>query len=343
MEPSLERDIVPSKTANQRWRTIMASIQSDTARSRGDQDTPHVTPVTPEEDMHTILINRISWGAVLAGAVLALTTQLILNMIGIGIGASTFDPASSANPSASTFSLGAGIWWILSGIIAALVGGYTAGRLAGQPKEASGGWHGLTAWALSTLVMFALLTTAIGAIVGGALWTLANLAGGTAQVVGATAQSAFQAAAPTLSRSPDPFASVERAIRDASGGNDPAALRDAAISAVRAAVSSDPAQAQDARERATQALAKSQGIPVEQARSQVTRYEQEYRQSIDQAKQQAMTAAQMATSALSRGALFGSLALLLGAIAAWLGGRKGAVDPTITTGNLVAGRRTRLH
>jgi hypothetical protein len=56
-----------------------------------------------------------------------------------------------------------------------------------------------------------------------------------------------------------------------------------------------------------------------------------------------MTAAQMATSALSRGALFGSLALLLGAIAAWLGGRKGAVDPTITAGNLVAGRRTRLH
>ena len=82
---------------------------------------------------------------------------------------------------------------------------------------------------------------------------------------------------------------------------------------------------------------------MEQARSQVTRYEQEYRQSIDQAKQQAMTAAQMATTALSRGALFGSLALLLGAIAAWLGGRKGAVDPTITTGNLVAGRRTRLH
>src|SRR5262245_49580473 len=109
----------------------MASIQSDTARGRGDQDAPHMSPITPEEDMRTILINLVSWGAVLAGVVLALTTQLILNLIGIGIGASSFDPASSANPSAGTFSLGAGIWWVLSGIIAALVGGYTAGRLAG--------------------------------------------------------------------------------------------------------------------------------------------------------------------------------------------------------------------
>jgi hypothetical protein len=321
----------------------MASIQSDTARSRGDRDAPHITPVTPEEDMRTILINRVSWGAVLAGVVLALTTHLILNIIGIGVGASSFDPASRANPSARTFSLGAGLWWVLSGIFAALVGGYTAGRLAAQPKETSGGWHGLTAWALSTLVMFALLTTAIGAIVGGAFWTLANLTGGTAQVVGATAQSAFQAAGPAVSRVPDPFASVERAVREASGGNDPATLRDAAVSAVRAAVTSDPTQAQDARERAATALAKAQGVPIEQARSQLTSYEQQYRQSIDQAKQQATTAAQMATTAVSRGALFGSLALLLGAIAAWLGGRKGAVDATLTAGNLLAARRAHLH
>jgi hypothetical protein len=321
----------------------MASIQPETARSRGDGDAPHTTPVTPEEDVRTILINRVSWGAVLAGVVLALATQLILNLIGLGIGASTLDPAGGGSPSASSFSIGAGIWWIFSGIVSALVGGYAAGRLAGQPKESSGGWHGLTAWALSVLLMFALLTTAVGATLGGAFWTLASLAGGATQAVGTTAQTAIQVAAPEVSRAADPFGSIERAIRGASGGNDPAALRDAAVSAVRAAVTADPAQAQDARERAAQALAKAQGVPVDQARAQLGRYEQQFRQAVDQAKQQATAAAQMATTAISRGALFGALALILGAIAAWLGGRMGAVDPTLTTGEALAARRAHLH
>jgi hypothetical protein len=321
----------------------MATFQPETARSRGDPDAPHVTPVTPDEDMRTILINRISWGAVFGGVVIALATQLILNLLGVGIGAATFDPASSTNASATTFSLGAAIWWTLSGILAALAGGYAAGRLAGQPKEASGGWHGLTAWALSTLVIFALLTTTLGSIAGGALGFLGNVAGGAAQGLGTTAQTAVQAAAPGISQAADPLARIERSVRDAGGGNDPAALRDAAVSAVRAAVTSDPAQAQEARDRAAQVLAKAQGVPIDEARAQIGRYEQQYRQAMDQARQQATAAAQTATTAVSRGALFGSIALLLGAIAAWLGGRMGAVDPTITTRDAMATRRPHLH
>jgi hypothetical protein len=293
--------------------------------------------------MRTILINRVSWGAVLAGVVIALVTQLILNLIGIGIGAATFDPASSANPSATTFSVGAGIWWTISGILAALTGGYAAGRLAGQPKRTSGGWHGLTTWALATLVIFALLTTTAGAIAGGALRFLGGVAGGAAETLGITAQSAVQMAAPGITQATDPLAKIEKSVRDASGGNDPAALRDAAISAVRAAVTADPAQVEDARQRAAQALAKAQGVPVENARAQIARYEQQYRQAVDQAKQQATEAAQAATTAVSRGALFGSIALILGAIAAWFGGRMGAVDPTITTAETVATQRPRLH
>jgi hypothetical protein len=275
--------------------------------------------------------------------VIALVTQLILNLLGIGIGASTFDPATATSPSATAFSVGAGIWWTVSGILAALAGGYAAGRLAGQPKEASGGWHGLTAWALATLVIFALLTTTAGAIAGGALRFLGDLAGGAAQTLGTTAQTAVQAAAPAITQAADPLAAIERRVRDASGGTDPAALRDAAVSAVRAVVTADPAEAQEARDRAAQALAKAQGVPVDEARAQIGRYEQQYRQAVDQAKQQATAAARLATTAVSRGALFGSIALILGAIAAWLGGRMGAVDPTITSGTLAAARRERLH
>lgn len=320
----------------------MAAIQPEATRSRADRDV-NATSITPDDDMRSVFINRVSWGAVFGGVVIALATQLILNLIGIGIGAASFDPASTANPTAMTFSVGAGIWWTISGIIAALAGGYAAGRLAGQPNSASGGWHGLTAWALATLVIFAVLTTTLGAIAGGALRFLGDVAGGAASVLGTTAQTAVQAAAPAVSQVTDPLAALDKTVRDTAGGNDPAALRDAAVSAVRAAVTADPAQAQDARERAAQALAKAQGVPIDDARAQVAGYEQQYRQTVDQAKQQATEAAQAVTTAVSRGALFSSIALLLGAIAAWFGGRMGAVDPAITTGSVVPERRQHLH
>lgn len=305
---------------------------TDTPRNRGDYDAPHMSPVTPSEDARTIMLNRISWGAVLAGVVVALATQLILNLIGIGVGAATLDPAGGAgdNPSASTFSIGAGAWFVVAGILASLAGGYAAGRLAGRPKESTAGWHGLTAWALTTLVIFYLLTTTVGGILGGAYRTVTSALGNVTQVVGSTAQTAAQTAAPSLAGAADPFSSIEQQIRGATGGNDPAALRDAAVAAVRAALTGNEQQAAEARDRAAEAVARAQNIPVDQARTQVEQYEQQYRQTLNQARQQATQAADTASTAVSTGALLAALSLILGAVAGWFGGRMGAVEPTIT-------------
>jgi hypothetical protein len=309
------------------------TIPADTPRSVGDKAAPHLSPVTPEEDARTVLLNRISWGAVLAGVVVGLVVQLILNMIGVGIGAATFHPMTGDNPEASTFSIVAAVWWTVSGIIAAFVGGLAAGRLAGKPKESTAGWHGLTAWALTTLVVFYLLTTAVGGIIGGVFSTISSAAGG----LGRTAATAAQAAAPAVAQANDPLARIEQAVRDATGGNDPAALRDGAVSAVRAVVTGNPDQAQQARERAAQAISKAQNISIDDARKQVQQYEEQYRQAVEQAKQQAAKAADAAASAVSKGSLFGAIALLLGAIAGWFGGRAGKIDPTLTSGELRAG------
>jgi hypothetical protein len=309
----------------------MAEVyQPDTLRNRGDYDAPHMSPVTPAEDARTIMINKVSWGAVLAGVVVALVTQLVLNMLGIGIGAATLDPGTGDNPTVSSFSIGAGLWFALAGILAALAGGYAAGRLAGKPKESTAGWHGLTTWALTTLVIFYLLTSTVGGILGGAYRTMTSALGNVASTVGSTAQTAAQVATPNLSHVTDPFSSIEQSLRGATGGNDPAALRDAAVAAVRAALTGNQQQAQEARERAAQAIARAQSIPVEQARTQVQQYEQQYRQTVDQAKQQATQTADTAAKAVSRGALFGAIGLLLGAVAGWFGGRVGAVEPTLT-------------
>jgi hypothetical protein len=304
-----------------------------TPRNRGDYDAPHQSPVTPAEDVRSIFINQIAWSAVLAGVVISLVVHVILNMIGVGIGASTLNPTAGAteNPSVSGFTIGAGIWWTVAGIIAALAGGYAAGRLSGTSKESTAAWHGLTAWALTTLVILFLIATTIGGIVGGAFQMMGNAAGNIASATGGAMQTAAQTAGPALvSGTTDAFSSIEQSIRSTSGGNDPGALRDAAIASVRAAITGDPKQANEAKDRAAQAIAKAQNISVDEARTQVDQYEKQYRQTVDQAKQRAAEAADTTARAVSRGALFGSLALLLGALAGWFGGWFGAVEPTIT-------------
>jgi hypothetical protein len=282
--------------------------------------------------LRSIALNRISWGAVLAGVVVAMVAQLILNLIGIGVGASTLDPRAGANenPSAEGLSIGAAIWWTASGIVASLLGGFAAGRLCGKPKEATAGWHGLSAWAATTLIIFYLLSSAIGGVVGGAYRGLTGVTGGIASAAGGAIQTTAQTAAPSLAASADPFSSIEQSIRGVAGTDDPTALREAAIAAVRAAVSGNEREAEQARTRAADALAKAQNIPVEEARTRMSQYEQQYRQAVETAKQKATDAAAVATKAVSRAALLGALALLLGGVAAWFGGRMGAVDPTVT-------------
>ena len=291
----------------------------------GDGDTPNLSPVSPADDARTILVNNVSWGGVLAGVVAGLVTQLILNMIGIGIGASTLNPMTGDNPSAGGFSVGAGIWWALSGIIAAFVGGYIASRLSGRPKSSTGGWHGLTSWALTTLVVFYLLSTAVGSLVGGAFNTVSGAIGGVSHAVGVAAQTAV----PALSQGTDPVASMQQAL-SAPAANDPGNMKDATTSLAKAMVTGDDAQVADAREKVAQAMAKQQNIPVDQARTRVATYEQQFRDKAAQAKQQAAETADIAAKSVSRGALLGSLALILGGIASWFGGKAGTVDPTVT-------------
>ncbi len=265
-------------------------------------------------------ITNISWGGVFAGVAIALSLHLLLNLLGLAIGAGVIDPAQNDTPAAASLSTGSVIWMIVSGIIAAFVGAYVASRMSGRVVRSTGALHGLTTWAVTTLVVFYMLTTSVGALVGGAFSGVTSVFSGA----GSTIATATTAAAPSLANASNPVATIEQRIREASGGNDPQALRDAAVSAVRAALTGDQAQAEDARNRAADALARAQGIPVDQARQQVTDYENQYKQAVEQAKVRATEAAQATATAVSTGSYVAFGALLLGAVAALFGGNMGA-------------------
>jgi hypothetical protein len=275
------------------------------------------SPASASEDAHTIMINKVSWGAIFAGVVVALVVQVLLTMLGVGVGIATLDPGTRDNPAASTFSIVAGIWYVLSGIVAAFAGGYIAARMSGKTAATTGALHGLTTWAFTTLLVLYLLSTAVGSIVGGVF-------SGVASAVGGLGQTAAQTAAPMLEEA-NPLEAIERQVL--ATGNDPAALNAAAVNAVRALVTGDEASKDAARQQAAQALANARGIPIEQATQHVMHIEQQYAQTVDQVQRTATEAADTAASAVSTGAILAFIALVLGAVAGWLGGRSGVVHP----------------
>jgi hypothetical protein len=108
---------------------------------------------------------RISWGAIFAGAVVALAIQLVLTLIGGAIGLATLNPATGQSPSSMTLGIGAALWLVISSLISLFMAGYVAGRLGGTFN----GWlHGLATWATVTTLTLLLLATAAGGLVGAA-------------------------------------------------------------------------------------------------------------------------------------------------------------------------------
>lgn len=277
---------------------------------------------TASDDAHTILLHKVSWGAIFAGVVVALMMQVLLTMLGAGIGIATLDPGTGDNPEASAFSIAAGIWYVLSGIVAAFVGGYIAARMSGKTLPTTGAFHGLTTWALTTLLVLYFLTSTVGMIVGGAFSGIASAVGGLSETVAETA-------VPIVAEA-NPLDAIEAQVR--ATGTDPEALNNAAISAMRALIMGNEADANTARQNAAQALATARGIPLERAKQQVTQMEQQYNQAVEQAKQQATEAADTTASVVSTGALLAFASLVLGAIAGWFGGRSGVVHPVFADG-----------
>jgi hypothetical protein len=145
--------------------------------------------------------SAVSWAAIIGGAVTAVAITLLLVALGSGIGLSSVSPWSSANPSATTFTLLAAVWLIIVQWLSSGLGGYLAGRLRTK-------WvgvhthevffrdtaHGFLAWALASLLVAAFATSTVSSAVSSAGRAISSVAGGAAS--GATQAAANQASGP---------------------------------------------------------------------------------------------------------------------------------------------------
>jgi hypothetical protein len=264
-------------------------------------------------------LRRVSWGAVFGGVVLSLITQFLLSMLGVGIGVSTIDPASGASPDPTTFSISAAVWWTVSGIIAAFIGGWVAGRLSGA-LAASSALHGLVTWATTTLIVFYLLTTAAAGLIGGAFSFLGTTISGVTDTVRSVAPQLASAVS-------GPLGDLRQQI-EGSMQNGSAADKARGTQLIIRVVTTRDVPQQDL-DQAAEIVAQQSGMQPQEARDRLNGWRDTYQRNATEVQARARQTAEATAKTVSRAALFGFVALVLGAIAGALGGRAGSQRRTV--------------
>jgi hypothetical protein len=273
-------------------------------------------------------------GAIIAGAIVALTIALMLNALGAGVGATTIDATGRSSPSASSFGIGAAIWLLIANLIGLGVGGYVAARLSGTSDNTDGTLHGLAVWGTTFLISALLLGNLVSGIASTATTGAASLIGGAAQGAGSAVSAVSEQASNLVDRGKlesSTQGAVDRVQGALSGaGGDPAAMssdqRKAEIGKlVLRRVTDGPLPQQD-RDRLTQLVAAENGVSPQEAQQRIERAEQQATQAARQAEETARRAADTAASSASIAAFSIFAVMLLGAIASVLGARRGTRD-----------------
>lgn len=109
---------------------------------------------------------HISWGAIIAGALVSLLCMIILNLLGLGLGLGTTNP-SEGTRLFSTLSTESIVWWMVSNLMAVFVGSYISSKLAAAPFGFISTLHGILSWCLYTLAFFWILTTSLSCLMSG--------------------------------------------------------------------------------------------------------------------------------------------------------------------------------
>ncbi len=114
---------------------------------------------TPVVDYH----DRVRWGPIFAGIVIALSTQLVLSALGVAIGMSV---GADAQADPNSIGLGVGIWSIISLFIALMLGSWIMARTCGPMNKNTALLNGAILWATTLALSSWLLASGVSGTFG---------------------------------------------------------------------------------------------------------------------------------------------------------------------------------
>lgn len=91
--------------------------------------------------------DRVRWGPIISGLVVALATQLILSALGAAIGATFLAGSGAPRSNAPEVGTSVGIWSIISLLIALFVGSWVTARASGPMNRSTALLNGAILWA----------------------------------------------------------------------------------------------------------------------------------------------------------------------------------------------------
>src|SRR5918994_561219 len=118
--------------------------------------------------------DRVRWGPIVAGLATALTSLLMLSLLGLAIGLTVVNAGDAAAQGGAPNGLGrnSAIWGAISGLIAFFLGGWMAGRSAAVFDRGWGALNGALVFLVAVPITLWLASMGLGAIMG----TLGNFA-----------------------------------------------------------------------------------------------------------------------------------------------------------------------
>lgn len=141
--------------------------------------------------------SAVSWGAILAGAAGAAVLSLVLFVLGTGLGLAMVSPWDRDGASGTAVGVSTIVWVTVVQLLASALGGYLAGRLRTRWVTVHTNEvffrdtaHGFLAWAVSTLLMATLLSSAAGAVAGAGAKAGGAVVGSAVTMAGAGAAAA---------------------------------------------------------------------------------------------------------------------------------------------------------
>jgi hypothetical protein len=149
------------------------------------------------------------WGGIVAGLFVVLASLVLLGEIGMAIGLSAFEPGDRA----ASYAIGAGIWGVLSAILAFGIGGYVASRVSRHVRPRAGTTQGLLVWAVAVPVIGVLAAlVAIGTVTAAGVTTVAAVQADPAAA--AEARETARAALPPRADGSTPAEARPAVLRD---------------------------------------------------------------------------------------------------------------------------------
>jgi hypothetical protein len=252
-------------------------------------------------------VSAVSWGAIVAGAFTACALSLFLFALGAGLGFSAASPWPGSGVSAKTAALGTGLYLVVVAMLSSTIGGYLAGRLRTKWVRVHTDEvyfrdtaHGLTSWALATLMTVSVLgASGLAVVSAGTIGATAGLSQGAANAAAQPGTDPNAVVVDTLFRT-DPSATNQQ-------GQDPAASRAEVGRIIGRSITSGGELSGTDRTYVTQVIAARTGISQQDADKRLT-----------DAMNQAREAADTARKAARNLSLWIAVSLLMGAFAASL-------------------------